>query len=234
MTLGSKHWWRCVAFVLLVVSPELVVLANPSSKPYIPFRTDPFDQPDVKSRVEKVPETRGRSRVRRYRVGEERDGVCPLDFALGLSRRAHSTRNQNNMAIVDPPVVYPVHPSYGAGRQVIHTTQYELLDMLSPSQILEPNTVIKEGLDQQRDYPLLFESSSFLAGPLVHDFNADGIMDALLVDYDGGLYFVGLQVGKEDHRRYYHRAQIPRLQFRREWMEARLNLGKPSGMQLIR
>jgi hypothetical protein len=47
---------------------------------------------------------------------------------------------------------------------------------------------------------------------IIHDVNGDGISDAILADYDGGIYFVGLQVGK-DHRRYFHKARIPRFSF---------------------
>ncbi len=127
-----------------------------------------------------------------------------------------------SMAIVEPPTIYPVHPAYGPGRQVIYSTQYEHLDLLTPSDVTEQSTAVKEGLMQHPDFPLLFESSSFLGAPLVHDVNGDGIPDAIMADYDGGLYFIGLQIGK-DHRRYFHRAQVPRLFVRRDWMEQRLN-----------
>ena len=196
---------------------------------------------------------------------------CPLQFSLGVSHRTHSTaRNPESMGIVQPPVIYPIMPSKGPGRQVLYTTQYEHLDLLTPatkSQILAeaPKTaatasatgmkssttsgknavadgstssaaisrsstnLIKEGLVQTQHYPLLFESSFFLTAPVLHDVNGDGITDAILTDYDGGVYIVGLQNGKHDEhgrlvpRRYFHRAQVPRLYVRRTWLEARLN-----------
>jgi hypothetical protein len=111
------------------------------------------------------------------------------------------------LAIINPPVINPVHPSRGPGRQVLYTTQYEHLDLPSPSRI-PLDQVIQEGLVQQQDFPLLFESSLFLASPIVHDINGDGIPDAILADYDGGLYIVGLAVkegstqSRKEHR--YH------------------------------
>lgn len=66
------------------------------------------------------------------------------------------------------------------------------------------------------------ESSSFLGAPIVYDANGDGIPEAVMVDYDGGIYFVGLKVDK-DHKRFFHKAQIPRLYVRKSWVEARLN-----------
>ena len=232
--------------VLALVSLQglQMVQADPKSNPYIPFRTDPFDQPSLDHKLSLDEPIRTRSTIHRFQPNSVRDRQCPLSFSLGLSRRAHSgggggggdgSSNQKGSAMVQPPSIFPVHPSKGAGRQVVHSTLYEHLDMLSPSQLLL-STVVKEGLEQEKDFPLLFESSSFLAAPIVHDFNGDGVMDALLVDYDGGMYFVGLhgsvpkdQDGHHHHyhhhqsQRFYKRFQVPRLQLRRSWVEARLN-----------
>jgi hypothetical protein len=169
-----------------------------------------------------IPEDHRRSIPRRPDTSKAND-QCPLQFTLGLSKRAHQAPDAKSMSIIEPPTIYPVHPSYGPGRQVIHSTQYEHLDMLTPSDnVVDAAANVKEGLMQHADFPLLFESSSFLGAPLVHDTNGDGIPDAIMLDYDGGLYFVGLQVGK-DNRRYFSKFQIPRLYVRREWMEQRLN-----------
>lgn len=216
-----------LSLYLACTSPSLLSLvdANPSSKPYIPFRTDPFDQ-DTHHKLD-IPPDRRISNVRRFSaIAAVSDKACPLQFSLGISRRAHVPPLANNRRIVEPPTIYPVHPSYGPGRQVIHTTQYEHLDMLSPQQIFDTNSIIKEGLQQQPDFPLLMESSSFLGAPLILDANGDGILDAALVDYDGGIYIIGLKVGK-DQTRYFHKAQIPRLYIRRNWVEARLNQTLP-------
>ena len=228
----SSFFFRMKGLVVLSLylactSPSLLSLvdANPSSKPYIPFRTDPFDQ-DTHHKLD-IPPDRRISNVRRFSaIAAVSDKACPLQFSLGISRRAHVPPLANNRRIVEPPTIYPVHPSYGPGRQVIHTTQYEHLDMLSPQQIFDTNSIIKEGLQQQPDFPLLMESSSFLGAPLILDANGDGILDAALVDYDGGIYIIGLKVGK-DQTRYFHKAQIPRLYIRRNWVEARLNQTLP-------
>jgi hypothetical protein len=129
------------------------------------------------------------------------------------------------MGIVAPPVLYPILPSQGPGRQVLYTTQYEHLDLLTPVKggSLSDTTTIQEGLMQQYEFPLLFESSAFLTSPIVMDVNGDGIPDAILTDYDGGIYVMGLQVNPETGRRYFHKAQVPRLFVRRQWMESRVN-----------
>ena len=181
-----------------------------------------MDQDNVLHHNIEIKQDNRKSRAKKFVADARSNEQCPLQFTLGLSRRAHHAPDGKSSAIVEPPSIYPVHPSYGPGRQVIHTSQYEHLDMLTPSQIAEPTVIIREGLMEHHDFPLLFESSSFLGAPLVHDVNGDGIPDAVLADYDGGLYFVGLQVGK-DHVRYFHKAQIPRLFLRRDWMTSRLN-----------
>ena len=220
--------------ILIILS---VCSGNPSSKPYVPFRTNPFDQTGIVHHDLSIPnDHRSRSTPRRPDTSSSGVDQCPLQFTLGLSRRAHHAPDAKSMAIVEPPSIFPVHPSYGPGRQVVHLTQYEHLDVLTPSEVTtEPKVVgsssskgggsggnSKEGIMQHQDFPLLFESSSFLGSPIIHDVNGDGISDAILADYDGGIYFVGLQVGK-DHRRYFHTAQVPRLFIRREWMIQRLN-----------
>ena len=196
--------------------------SNPASKPYIPFVTNPFDQHGIVNHDVSIPEDRRRSIARRPETSSASLKQCPLHFNLGLSRRSHHAVDPKSMAIVEPPTIYPVHPAYGPGRQVIHSTQYEHLDLLTPSDVTDKSNALKEGIMQHPDFPLLFESSSFLGAPIVHDVNGDGIPDAIMADYDGGIYFIGLQIGK-DHRRYFHRAQVPRLFVRRDWMEQRLN-----------
>lgn len=205
--------------VLLCTAP--LVDGNPTSKPYVPFRTSPFEQDSVVNHELVIPEDHRRSIPRRPDTSKSKaNDQCPLQFTLGLSKRAHHAPDRKSMSIIEPPTIYPVHPSYGPGRQVVHSTQYEHLDMLTPADV---GTDAKEGLVQHQDYPLLFESSSFLGSPIVHDANGDGIPDVLLTDYDGGLYFVGLQVAKDTKRRTFSNFQIPRLYIRRDWMTQRLN-----------
>lgn len=192
--------------------------ANPKSRPYVPFRTSPYEHSHLDHNLT-LSDTR-KSRLKNYNQKTQDAEKCPLQFTLGLSRRSHMApqHSSSSLAIVQPPVLYPIHPSRGPGRQVLHTTQYEHLDLLSPSRI-PLDAVIQEGLVQQEDFPLLFESSSFLTSPLIHDVNGDGIADAILADYDGGLYFVGLGGDK----RYFEKAQVPRMYLRRGWVECRLN-----------
>lgn len=207
--------------------------AEPTSKPYIPFRTDPKDHPFVKHRIDwnDSRSNHARAQVKEYNVIKESVDKerCPLHFTLGVSRRAHhKAQNSKAFSIVKPPIIHPIFPARGPGRQLIHTTLYEHLDLLSP-ELAGPdtsgssNTVIKEGLIQHQEFPMLFESSSFAyTSPIIHDVNGDGIPDAILSDYDGGIYIVGLHLGKEG-RRWFHKAQAPRIFIRRSWVEARVN-----------
>ena len=207
---------------LVVAGVVVVVLANPESQPYIPFRTSPFDQPKVHHTLDWTldDESSKQSRLSYYDPSEaQTDEKCPLQFSLGISRRIHNT-DARGAGIVEPPVIFPILPSEGPGRQVLYTTQYEHLDLLTPASIVAQN-IVKEGIVQHVEFPLLFESSSFLTSPIVRDVNGDGILDAVLTDYDGGIYAIGLQV--KEGKRYFHKAQVPRLYLRRQWMESKVN-----------
>ena len=225
----------CLSGCLLLVHYGVnhVVKAEPTSKPYLPFHTDPHDHPFVKHKINWNDERSNRARssqVKHYNPAKEQaDQQCPLQFTLGVSRRAHQkAQNSQAFSIVQPPVIHPVFPALGPGRQILHTTLYEHMDLLSP-ELAGPvsgsksSTIIKEGLVQHQEYPLLFESSSFAyATPIIHDVNGDGIPDAILTDYDGGIYMMGLHEGPEG-KRWFHRGQVPRIFVRRTWVEARVN-----------
>lgn len=82
---------------------------------------------------------------------------------------------------------------------------------------------IKEGLTEHVEFPLLFESSAFQTNPILADVNGDAILDAILTDYHGGLYAIGLQVAPDKNHRYFFKAQVPRMYVRRQWVEAMVN-----------
>jgi hypothetical protein len=256
--------------VFVLILGHDVVDGNPSSKPYIPFRTDPYDQTQCHHSLNLENNKNVNERItRKVRVYEpDKDNQphndqCPLQFALGVSRRTNHDAAPpglggrgfgNNwkgtasspLGIEQPPVIYPVLPWQGPGRQVLFTTQYEHLDMLTPSkgdiQVTSATTdttstsqttnsnkapfsksFIAEGLMEHVEFPLLFESSAFQTSPILGDINRDGILDAILTDYHGGIYAIGLQVSRDDKKRYFHKAQVPRLYVRRQWMESMVN-----------
>jgi len=163
-----------------------------------------------------------------------------LQFSLGVTQKPHSASRAGSMAIAEAPVIHPILPSRGPGRQVLLSTHYEHLHLLSPSKegpFATPSSSssspssfsgpIRETLVSQADFPLLFESSAFLASPILGDVNDDGITDAILADYDGGIFALGLQLDSSG-RRYFHKAQVPRLLVRRQWVTSRLNETLPS------
>jgi hypothetical protein len=208
------------------------------SHPYIPFRTSPLKQSILHHELtfDKDPT---KSRLVNYDpLTATADDRCPLQFSLGISKRVHHT-NSKGLGILNPPVIFPIIPSKGPGRQVLYATQYEHLDMMTPSsssllssqkQKQQPfattttkDKIIKEALVQHAEFPMLFESSAFLTSPVLRDVNNDGILDAILTDYDGGIYALGMQPSPENNKRYFHKAQVPRLYVRRHWMESLIN-----------
>ena len=253
-------------FCLLVVCQLIhVVQANPHSKAYIPYRTDPYDQPSSKNNIadfrsDSSDNHKNNDNSRRKvhpRLYEPEKAIeqaeCPLRFSLGVSRRsgndAPGLGSLNSLSsplgIQQPPVIYPILPWLGPGRQVLYATQYEHLDMLTPSKGDDPmssslmndngdtdafptSKFIREGLTEHLEFPLLFESSAFQTNPVIADVNGDGILDAILTDYHGGLYAIGLQIGdgNENHgtnHRYFMKSQVPRMYVRRQWVEAMVN-----------
>jgi hypothetical protein len=212
---------RLVLLTLLLTAA--FVNANPESKPYVAFRTSPFEHSHLHHSLEWDTDN-PQSSVRYYDPNTDaKNPQCPLQFSLGVSRRLHTFKRSS---IVEPPLIAPILPSKGPGRQVLFTHYYEHLELLTPASSvqlgqLSSDSIIKEGLVQQEEFPMLFESSFFRSSPILADVNGDGVLDAILTDYDGGIYAMGLQV--RDGRRYFHRAQVPRLHVRRQWMESRLN-----------
>jgi len=210
---------------------------------------------------------------------KEEDTRCPLSFRLGSTHSAHfgasahtttaasattdsdssttTAKKGHNTGVGThtPPIIYPLHPDFdaGSGRQILLTTDYEVLEMWTPSSAIgthdfhpggEKNAggggVEGESTEQMKEdeqFPLLFESSSFYhTSPIVHDVEGDGIADAILGDYDGNLHLVGLDFehvnSKDDlnngrthqrRKRYYRRLSIPRLYVRKSWYDVAIN-----------
>jgi hypothetical protein len=263
MTMGESNYDRLTRitqrrrnfslFVFLLLIVVVSVYGNPTSKGYIPFRTNPYDQPVSKNDPEEFRSDRSddhqydKKTPRFYEpdtaVAQEE---CPLQFSLGVSHRSDATAPGlgGNMGIQQPPIIYPILPWEGPGRQVLYATQYEHLGMLTPSKgnihvssSYSPAdgeeaaggggndnmNFIKEGLTEHVEFPLLFESSAFQTSPIIADVNGDGILDAILTDYHGGLYVIGLQVAPDQKSRYFFKAQVPRMYVRRQWIEAMVN-----------
>jgi hypothetical protein len=234
----------------LLIALVATVYGNPISKGYIPFRTNPYDQPISKNdpedfRSDSSDDHKLLINKKPPRFYEPDTAVaqeeCPLQFSLGVSHRSDATAPGlgGNMGIQQPPIIYPILPWEGPGRQVLYATQYEYLGMLTPSKgNIHVSSVdgedaagggddnmnfIKEGLTEHVEFPLLFESSAFQTSPIIADVNGDGILDAILTDYHGGLYVIGLQVAPEQKSRYFFKAQVPRMYVRRQWIEAMVN-----------
>ena len=177
------------------------------------------------------------------RVGGEGDPRCPLAFRLGLTHQSSSVGGRRSSSrsagfaggISGPVVTYPAHPSSGPGRQVVFVENWERLDMLTPSTPPTGKAARRgeeESMEIDAQFPLLFEGANFYHSvPLLHDENGDGIVDATVIDYDGGVYTVGLDYnpssdGGGNRERYVKTTQVPRLYLRRDWVESATNLTK--------
>eukprot|EP00978_Attheya_sp_CCMP212_P012250 scaffold30465_cov51-Attheya_sp.AAC.2 len=238
--------WRCAVslpFVpLLLVALAVLTNVDPCeahcvSEPYVPFRTDPFYQPKLENNITwGAGKARRTSKETRYLSDTSNNGgnsKCPLSFHVGLSHHhSHSHHAESDSVssasgIHTPPVTYPVHTSEGPGRDIVYTTDYEHLDLLVPmaaGSLNKGTTVLTEMVSQDEAFPLLFESSSFYhTHPIVYDVNADGIPDAIVSDYDGGVYNVGLDYNSGSSTRYISKAQIPRLYVRKSWYDVHIN-----------
>lgn len=223
-----KSFLFALSLLCLLLLVPASVHGNPISRPYIALRTDPYD---AEHKLE-FPDDKTVSTVTRWdRIAA--DAKCPLQFSLGISKRWHRLEHTAAFGIRQPAVVQTVFPAAGPGRSVLYTTRYEHFDVLSPAppssssgDSSSSSSVMREALIQHPEYPWLWESSAFHAGPLVHDVNADGIADVVLADYDGGIYMRGLAgVNGDDgnsDKRYSHHAQVPRLYVRRQWVEGRV------------
>jgi hypothetical protein len=264
-------------FLLLSLSSITIDADNPKSKPYVAYRTDPYDQPIVTTWVMKdgVEKSSSRSsstgRIHKNEVtrrnsnkGNEEDTRCPLSFRLGSTHASHhlggsgSSSSAGGASIAgggmgggtiarSPPVIYPLHPDLdaGSGRQILLATTWEMLEMWTPgggggsssSIASSEGASSSEQLKEDEQFPLLFEGSSFYhSAPIVYDVAGDGIMDAILGDYDGELHLIGLDFEQDTvasgkgggqqgnnrnrRRRYYERISVPRLAVRKSWYDA--------------
>jgi hypothetical protein len=163
--------------------------SEPLSKPYIAYRTDPFDQPIVSAPDGKIGAVGGKSNSspltttgapeikRPLQYDEVHSSTCRMHFSLGLAKGVHVDRDESILA---PPVLFPSLD--GLGSNVMYTTSYEHVHLLRPGLPISGSgsssgggaggNIWKEVLVEPPRFPLLMESSVFLTSPIVHDINA--------------------------------------------------------------
>mmetsp|Transcript_16506 Transcript_16506/g.23465 ORF Transcript_16506/g.23465 Transcript_16506/m.23465 type:complete len:1122 (+) Transcript_16506:215-3580(+) len=257
-TIFSWHWQLIT-----------VVNADPVSRAYVAYQTSPFDQherkmnpngtqnPLLKSKIRWNERNRPKSKIIQHDSGgPDGNENCPMAFRVGVTHRSRGGASDplgsssgggfgsgsgSSSSILSAPVIFPIHPADGPGKEVLYLHSSEYLDMIQPSN--DEDTLSSQNgrsmiMDDQ--YPLLFEGSSFARGasPIILDANADGVPDALFVDYDGGVTVVGLDYDTHynDHSqqlssnanpkkptRYLLERQIPRLCMRKDWVDLFLN-----------
>jgi hypothetical protein len=198
-----------VTWLLLVVSS--VVSAAPLSRPYIAYRTHPYDQ-QIPHKIDWEEERKKNQPEKRrpFLYDQVPPEQCPLQFTLGLAQSRHRTPEER---IQQSPILLQTTP-YGR-RQVLVTSNYEHLHLF-----YHTSTMDRETLTSGAAFPWLFESSIFThLPPVLHDVNGDGVLDVILADYDGGITIQGLSTHPSQSSRYHLHIQVPRLHVRREWMD---------------
>ena len=171
------------------------------------------------------------------RVGGEGDPRCPLAFRLGLTHRGGSSGGGAGATsgIHGSVLTYPAHPSRGPGKQVVFLENWERVSLLTPSQVVSKSAARRgeeEAMEIDEQFPLLFEGSNFYHSvPVLHDENGDGVMDITMIDYDGGVYTVGLDFnpggsgsGNGNRQRYVKTTQVPRIYLRKDWVQSATNV----------
>ena len=184
-------------------------------------------------------------------------------MTLGIAQQQQDQGGADrDAAIIAPPVLFPLRGGT-LGSHVLYTTAYEHLHVLQPGVMERPSSSsssssksnkhhsstttststtsthssFKELLVEPPTFPLLLESSAYLTSPVLHDANADGLLDAMVVDYDGGLSLLGISTphsgggASSSSSLYRHHGQVPRMFLRREWMEHGFSLQSNSEQQ---
>ena len=181
--------------------------------------------------------------------------TCPSPIHFTIRRfpvthsSSHHTQESGGNSINSSPVIVPIHPSDGPAKSLLFLRQSELLEVMDFSPpihrgvVSNQNSALILGLGQQHihedaEFPLLFQGSTFIsASPVIYDVNGDGIEDVILVDYNGHITIVGLElskdttmdgVGMEFKRstrptRYMEERTIPRLVVRKDWVKESQN-----------
>lgn len=201
-------------FILLcIVFLRTAAVADPISRPYVAYRTSPF---------ETTPITIIPKEGDKHHFQEE----TPTPIHLGLNKCAsplnitikHSVpvfKSQNSSPVVAKPVIYPLHAT-GPYKSILFLHFREVLDMVNFG-----------NLDHQEDsFPMLFQGSTFLASPIITDVNLDGTEDAILVDYNGIITSIGLgtsishdENGQSRRHRFFREIDIPKLYVRKDWVK---------------
>ena len=249
--------------VVMLVSVSKIenVKSQPITKPYVAYVTSPFDQ---LLHMNAIPANNDGSndkssndftvhKPKHYgEAGDVSDTVsdqCPTDpipFKYGGKIAPTATSPPSE------PILYPLYPN---SKSILYLHHHEQLDAIHfhdchdyeyDHKLFNSNPQRKQTLHhhavprhlhntkQMYNFPLLFQGSTFASSPLIHDVNHDGIEDAILVDYDGLITFVGLDTTSADdddntgtdnnqQKRYLQEYQIPRLLVRKDWIALFLN-----------
>ena len=128
-------------------------------------------------------------------VSEEK--TCGIDFRLDWSTVLQES------AVYSTPIIYQTD-TFSDKRDIIIASNRNYLEIL------------KHDGSRPMGWPISFESSSFLSGPIVYDVDGDGHTDIGIVDSEANLYWVRMG-GAGEYLEDFHVA-IPKLRIRKDWL----------------
>lgn len=214
-------------FVFLAKGFVSRVGADPISKPYVAYRTNPIDS---SARVIQESEYDLISQEATPIDIHLNQCASPLSIQIRHST-VHTSTHLNSMStsgrsnpVISKPVIYPLH-SHGPNQSIIVLHFHELLDVVNFGNFNH----------EEHSFPLIFQGSTFLSSPIITDVNLDGKEDAILVDYNGVITIVGLHttITTEDYgisstkanrrHRFYREIKLPKLFLREEWVSYAIN-----------
>lgn len=211
-----------VVLCILVLSRTAVV-ADPISKPYVAFRTSPFD-----AATDTATDTTTMRTMMSIHSAVQEEAATPIDPILNrcasplnitIKHSAPISKSHASSPVIAKPVIYPLH-SHGPNQSILFLHFREVFDMVNFG-----------NLDHKEDsFPMLFQGSTFLASPIITDVNLDGIEDAILVDYNGIITSIGLSTslshnenGQRRRHRFFRERDIPKLYVRKDWVKHACN-----------
>jgi len=203
--------WMGVMMAVLSTVVVLVVEANPAvSEPYIAFWNYPFMEDEIPYSKDPTSYDDNNSDNEGRPAKEE----CPLAFPISWTY--HTRRTMHTPPILMIPSS-DHHHHYG--KTLLLTTDYEFLDRITTTSTFR---------EEEDDYPLLMEGNNlYYTSPTLYT-NDDGKEEAILVNYDGDLLFVGLDYDDNNNNnnmdddsknhRLFLKYPLPRLSVRHLWV----------------
>lgn len=197
--------------VFCIILLRTAAVADPISKPYIAYRTSPFDTtPSIITPLDKHNFLEELATPIHSMLNK-----CASPWNITIKHSVPVSKSQISSPVIAKPVIYPQH-SVGPNKSILFLHFREVMDMINFG-----------NLDHQEDsFPILFQGSTFLASPIITDANLDGTEDAILVDYNGIITSIGLGTSSSQNEndqyqrhRFFREKDIPKLYVQKDWVK---------------